>query len=304
MVLMGVGIIILLLICLVIISISIRKTKQQHKAFHLNKKHKEVNILPERRAQIEKAILRALDENNFEVYYQPVFSKFDELKAAEALVRLRDPECGEILPEEFIPIAIQMGKMNEIGLQVFEQVADFIHQNDMEALGLNYVEVNVSLAECLEPDLPQNLMAILEAHNVPKGMINLQISEEALVGMHADLLHNMHAMNEEGVNFSLDDYGSSSITLACIMTLPFQFVKIDKSVLWTAIENRSAMEAFRASINTLKDFSVKIVVEGVETREMAEHLKRLGCDYLQGFYYAKPLNVKDFKDFCLTMDKA
>lgn len=301
---MGVGIIILLLICLVIISISIRKTKQQHKAFHLNKKHKEVNILPERRAQIEKAILRALDENNFEVYYQPVFSKFDELKAAEALVRLRDPECGEILPEEFIPIAIQMGKMNEIGLQVFEQVADFIHQNDMEALGLNYVEVNVSLAECLEPDLPQNLMAILEAHNVPKGMINLQISEEALVGMHADLLHNMHAMNEEGVNFSLDDYGSSSITLACIMTLPFQFVKIDKSVLWTAIENRSAMEAFRASINTLKDFSVKIVVEGVETREMAEHLKRLGCDYLQGFYYAKPLNVKDFKDFCLTMDKA
>ena len=197
-----------------------------------------------------------------------------------------------------------MGKMNEIGLQVFEQVADFIHQNDMEALGLNYVEVNVSLAECLEPDLPQNLMAILEAHNVPKGMINLQISEEALVGMHADLLHNMHAMNEEGVNFSLDDYGSSSITLAYIMTLPFQFVKIDKSVLWTAIENRSAMEAFRASINTLKDFSVKIVVEGVETREMAEHLKRLGCDYLQGFYYAKPLNVKDFKDFCLTMDKA
>lgn len=304
MVLMGVGIIILLLICLVIISISIRKTKQQHKAFHLNKKHKEVNILPERRAQIEKAILRALDENNFEVYYQPVFSKFDELKAAEALVRLRDPECGEILPEEFIPIAIQMGKMNEIGLQVFEQVADFIHQNDMEALGLNYVEVNVSLAECLEPDLPQNLMAILEAHNVPKGMINLQISEEALVGMHADLLHNMHAMNEEGVNFSLDDYGSSSITLAYIMTLPFQFVKIDKSVLWTAIENRSAMEAFRASINTLKDFSVKIVVEGVETREMAERLKRLGCDYLQGFYYAKPLNVKDFKDFCLTMDKA
>lgn len=301
---MGVGIIILLLICLVIISISIRKTKQQHKAFHLNKKHKEVNILPERRAQIEKAILRALDENNFEVYYQPVFSKFDELKAAEALVRLRDPECGEILPEEFIPIAIQMGKMNEIGLQVFEQVADFIHQNDMEALGLNYVEVNVSLAECLEPDLPQNLMAILEAHNVPKGMINLQISEEALVGMHADLLHNMHAMNEEGVNFSLDDYGSSSITLAYIMTLPFQFVKIDKSVLWTAIENRSAMEAFRASINTLKDFSVKIVVEGVETREMAERLKRLGCDYLQGFYYAKPLNVKDFKDFCLTMDKA
>lgn len=301
---MGVGIIILLLICLVIISISIRKTKQQHKAFHLNKKHKEVNILPERRAQIEKAILRALDENNFEVYYQPVFSKFDELKAAEALVRLRDSECGEILPEEFIPIAIQMGKMNEIGLQVFEQVADFIHQNDMEALGINYVEVNVSLAECLEPDLPQNLMAILEAHNVPKGMINLQISEEALVGMHADLLHNMHAMNEEGVNFSLDDYGSSSITLAYIMTLPFQFVKIDKSVLWTAIENRSAMEAFRASVNTLKDFSVKIVVEGVETREMAEHLKRLGCDYLQGFYYAKPLNVKDFKDFCLTMDKA
>lgn len=301
---MGVGIIILLLICLVIISISIRKTKQQHKAFHLNKKHKEVNILPERRVQIEKAILRALDENNFEVYYQPVFSKFDELKAAEALVRLRDSECGEILPEEFIPIAIQMGKMNEIGLQVFEQVADFIHQNDMEALGINYVEVNVSLAECLEPDLPQNLMAILEAHNVPKGMINLQISEEALVGMHADLLHNMHAMNEEGVNFSLDDYGSSSITLAYIMTLPFQFVKIDKSVLWTAIENRSAMEAFRASVNTLKDFSVKIVVEGVETREMAEHLKRLGCDYLQGFYYAKPLNVKDFKDFCLTMDKA
>lgn len=301
---MGVGIIILLFICLIIISIRLRKTQQQHKSFRLGKKHKETVVLPERREQIEKAVLWALDEKKFEVYYQPVFSKFDELKAAEALVRLYDAELGEILPEEFIPIAVEMGKMNEIGRLVFEQVAHFIHHNDMEKLGLKYVEINLSLPECIEPELPQKLLSVLEEYEVPKGMINLQISEEILAGMHADLLHNMHAMNEEGVNFSLDDYGSSSVTLAYIMTLPFQFVKIDKSVLWAALKNKSAMEAFKASINTLKDFSIKIVVEGVETKEMADHLKRLGCDYLQGFYYARPLSAKDFKDFCLTMDKA
>lgn len=303
MMLMGVGIIVLLVICLVVISTNVPSPKGQQKAFRMKKADSQEEMLPERRKQIKQAVLKALETEGFEVYYQPIFSKFDELKAAEALVRLSDLECGKIEPEEFIPVALEMGKMGEIGELVLRKVAEFISDNDMETLGLNYVEINLSLAECIEPELPRKLANVLETYHVPKEMINLQISEKVLAGMHVNLLQNMCEMNEAGINFSLDDYGSSAVTLAYIMTLPFQFVKIDKNVLWTAIENKSAMDAFQANINTLKDFSVKIVVEGVETREMADCLKKLGCDYLQGFYYARPLDTKEFKEFCLAMHK-
>lgn len=293
-------VIIIFLICLVSGIIVIRNNCKKQSVFRMNK----LNISAERKNEIREAIERALEKQTFEVYYQPVFSKFDEIKAAEALLRLTDEKYGEIEPDEFIPVAIEMEKMQEIGLFVIDTVARFIGDNDMERLGIRYIEVNLSVAECQNADLAKHISEILNRYEIDKSMINLQISEKSLAKHHSVLVDNMHKLNETGVNFSLDDYGSNAITLAYIMTLPFQFVKIDRSVLWAALEDKTAMQIFGASIDTLKDFSMRIVVEGVESKETADNLKKLGCDYLQGYYYAKPLCAKDFKDFCLTLDKA
>lgn len=291
---------IIFLICLVSGFLVIRNNLKKQSVFRKNK----INISAERKNEIKQALERAMKKQAFEVYYQPVFSKFDEIKAAEALLRLNDEEYGEISPEEFIPVAIECGKMQEIGFMVLDTVARFIRDNDMEQLGIQYIEVNLSADECQNQELAEQVQQILNRYDIDKSMINLQISEKTLVEHHSVLIHNMQALNEIGVNFSLDDYGSNSITLAYIMTFPFQFVKIDRSVLWAALEDNAAMQIFGASIDTLKDFSMRIVVEGVESKEAADNLKRLGCDYLQGYYYAKPLCSKDFKDFCLTLDKA
>lgn len=267
------------------------------------KKLEEQRLALQKKEEIKSIISIALRENQFVVYFQPVFSKFDEIKAAEALVRIKSEDYGEVYPEEFIPIAEEMGCMIDIGRCVLQQIARFIEMHDMDELGIQYIEMNVSVSECANPDFAADFLEVLQMYHIDYKYINIQIPEIALSKNRANLVENMSALNEAGVNFSLDDYGTSQVTLAYLMTLPFQFVKIDRSVLWAATKNRNSLDVLKASINTLKDFSMKIVVEGVESRDMAELLKKLGCDYLQGYYYSKPLPYQEFEDFCLTMDK-
>ena len=107
----------------------------------------------------------------------------------------------------------------------------------------------------------------------------------------------MQKINEMGITFSLDDYGTGYSTITYMMTMPFKIVKIDKSILWSSFENEKAMIALCASINMIKDMEMEIVVEGIETEEMANKLSELGCEYLQGFYFSRPLPKEEFLEF-------
>ena len=107
----------------------------------------------------------------------------------------------------------------------------------------------------------------------------------------------MDVLMEKGIRFSLDDYGTGASALTYIITFPFEIVKIDRDVLWTAMASEHAMMALCASINMIKDMHMKIVVEGVESKEAAEKLKKMGCDYLQGYYFAKPLPEQQFMEY-------
>ena len=137
----------------------------------------------------------------------------------------------------------------------------------------------------------------MKKYKVDCTQINLEITETALAQNHEILAANMKKVNEMGVTFSLDDYGTGYSTITYMMTLPFKIVKIDKSILWSSFQNEKAMIALCASINMIKDMDMEIVVEGVESEEMATKLAELGCDYLQGFYFSKPLPEKQFKEY-------
>lgn len=245
--------------------------------------------------EIEQAIDRALLQTSFEVYYQPIYSVTEErVVAAEALLRMHDDEMGFVSPEEFIPIAEKNGKIIEIGHVVLEQVCQFLQKENVKEQGIQYIEVNLSAIECLSENLPEDIQEILERYGVDSSQINLEITETALANNQTVLAENMSKINELGVTFSLDDYGTGYSTISYIMKFPFHIVKIDKSILWTAFENERAMIALCASVNMIKDMNMKIVVEGVESEEMARELKMLGCDYLQGFYYSRPLPKEEF----------
>lgn len=248
--------------------------------------------------EIEKAIDRALQHTNFDVYYQPIFSTSEgKIVAAEALLRMYDEEMGFVSPEEFIPIAEKNGKIIEIGHLVLESVCRFLQKEDIQKYGIRYIEVNLSVIECMQDNLLEELEFILQKYHVDCSQINLEITETALAQNQETLVENMKKISEMGITFSLDDYGTGYSTITYMMMLPFKIVKIDKSILWSSFENEKAMIALCASINMIKDMGMEIVVEGVESEEMADKLAELGCDFLQGFYFSRPLPEGEFLKF-------
>lgn len=248
--------------------------------------------------EIDDALERALKADSFEVYYQPIYGILeDSIIACEALIRLKDSKLGQINPEEFIPIAEKSGKILEIGKCVIRKVCLFLNDDEIKNLDLKYVEINLSIQECMQRDLTNKIMDILAEYNISPNRINLEIRESALENKEPILQDNLETLSEAGFSISLDEYGTGYSTLTYVMTLPFNFVKIDRNLLWNAMESSKAMYALCASINMLKDMDTKIVVAGVETEQMVDTLKSLKCDYLQGFYFAKPMPAIDFIDY-------
>lgn len=260
---------------------------------------REICISNERYKTIEAAIERTLENpKSFKVYYQPIYSiKENKVVAAEALLRLFDVELGEIPTEEFVYVAEKNGKIIELGQNVLRQVCEFLQRQTKESFEIRYIQINLSIFESLREELPYEMEEILAEYGIEPEKINLEIKESALKKKDNVLTRNMEKLLEKGVHFSLDDYGTGASALTYIINFPFQIVKIDRDVLWNAMEDEHAMMALCASINMIKDMNMKIVVEGVESQEVAERLKKMGCDFLQGYYFSKPMPEEEFLDY-------
>ena len=217
--------------------------------------------------------------------------------SAEALIRLWDEHLGYIPPDEFIPMAEQNGMIIEIGEIVFRQVCAFIQNHNLDSLGIDYIEVNLSFVQCMQENLAQQLVSIMKEYNVAPNRINFEITETAGSVKADTLRRNMDKLIEIGSAFSMDDYGTGFSTADYLAHLPLQIVKIDKSILWSAMEKPEAFIILRHTVEMLKDLRKKIIVEGVETQEMVDILTKMHCDYLQGYLYSKPLPEEDYIAF-------
>lgn len=256
----------------------------------------ELNYLVHR-LEIEKAIQNALTSKGFEVYYQPTFHIDGMIHGAEALVRLNAPQLGFISPEEFIPIAEQMGVIDDIDDYVLDCVCDFLHSGIPMANGMESINVNLSVIQCMRPGFVQKILKIVEGHKVDKEMINFEITESVAASDYKILSGVIKELKGSGFMFSMDDYGTGYSNMSAMFSLDFDIVKIDNSILWGAFESRQGMVILEKSVDMIRSMGQKILVEGVETAEQADLLKRLGVDFLQGFYFSKPLQKGDFIAF-------
>ncbi len=139
----------------------------------------------------------------------------------------------------------------------------------------------------------------MKKYSVKSEQINLEITETAAAENLQIVSDNIHNLHQNGINLSLDDYGTGYSNINYIMDMPFEIVKIDKSVLWSSLTNEKAMIAMRSSISMIKEMGMKILVEGVETQEMIDLLTALHCDYLQGFFYSKPIPAEKFEQYMI-----
>lgn len=256
----------------------------------LNEKRRETKVI--------HAMKSAIRHNSFDVYYQPIYSvREKKFISAEALIRLKDKELGFISPDEFIPLAERNGMITEIGEIVFRKVCDFLNSGEADGIGLQYIEVNLSAVQCMQENLSQRLTEIMKERSIPADRINFEITETARTMNEPVLRKNMTALIDEGSSFSMDDYGTGFSTANYLISLPMKIVKIDKSILWPAMENEDAFTILRHTVSMLRSLNKEIVVEGVETEKMAQLLSEMGCDFLQGYLYSKPIPKDDFVAF-------
>ena len=255
----------------------------------------ELVSLRRREAKILSIMRKSIDNDLFEVYYQPIYSvKEDNYHSAEALIRLRDPELGFISPEEFIPMAEKNGMIVSIGEQVFRKVCKMISEEKIWEKGISFIEVNLSAVQCMEERLHDKLFGIMDEYGVPYECINLEITETATVVSKEVLWNNMQQFIDDSIFFSLDDYGMGYSNLSNVIKYPFNIIKIDKSMIWMAEHDERALKALEHTIAMVKDMDMSIVAEGVETKELVELLEKLGCDYFQGFYFSRPVPQDEF----------
>ena len=241
---------------------------------------------------IKKALEKALEEYRVEVFLQPLIdSKSGKVIAAEALARIRDENNNLIPPGLFIPIAEKNGHINDLGEQVFIRVCRFIRDNNLDALGLSWINVNLSPIQCMSNGLAANFSRILKEYNIPASRIHLEITEQSMVD-YSLIKTQIDGLSSSGFRLSLDDYGSGYSNLTRVKRYPFENIKIDMEIVWDYFNARDHL--LPTLIHAFKEMNFTITAEGIENREMADEFRRIGCDYLQGYYYSKPLPITDF----------
>lgn len=243
-------------------------------------------------------IHRAIKDDRVEVFYQPIYStKHKRFTSAEALVRVRAEDGSIIPPGVFIDIVEKTNLIIKIGQVVFRKVCQFIAENDMEALGMEYIEVNLSVIQCEYHSLAMDYIKIMKEYGIDTKYINLEITESASIDSKQILLGNMNKLISHGITFSLDDFGTGQSNLNYIMEMPVSLVKFDRDMINAYFENGKSQFIMRAAMSMIKGIELKIVAEGVETEEQFNILSELGIDYIQGYYFSKPLPHGEFLEF-------
>ena len=239
---------------------------------------------------------RAFAKNKFEMYYQPIYDFADKkYHSAEALIRLTDDEYGRIPPSIFIPAAEKNGVILKIGDFVLESVFKFVSENDIQKLGLQYIEINLSVAQCLQLNLLDKIFELQQKYKVSPSNINFEITETTY-GDNERIKQNIKKLVQMGYSFSLDDYGTGYSNIQRTVQLPLSLIKIDKSLV-DEIVNEQGHSIVKNTIAMMKDIKKSVLAEGVETKEQLDLLREMGCDYIQGFYFSKPLPMDDFVSF-------
>ncbi len=250
-----------------------------------------------RQAMVQQSLLSHLERNDLTIVYQPIVrASTKEVVGAEALTRIYDEKMGEIKPSEFIPIAESSGKIGELSVQVLEKVFQFAAGGGMEQNHFEWVNVNLSPLNCLNKNLPEILMGLVEKTGVNPEIIHLEITEEAMIDP-AVLEMQIQTLKEKGFQFVLDDYGSGYANQSRAMRYPFTNIKLDMEIIQDYFDSYNSL--LPATIDMFRRNGYSITAEGIETEDMVKRLTHLGADYLQGYYFSKPLKERELNQWTI-----
>ncbi len=275
-----------------------RWKNQEHTLSNFRRIDKEFVVQMQQEKAMELMLEQAMKEDRIEVFYQPIYStKHHRFVSAEALVRMRDTEGRLVPPAAFIPVAERNGKILQLGEIVFDKVCRFFTRQHLEQCGMHYIEVNLSVVQCSYEKLAEDYISIMTKYRIRPEYINLEITESGSMSAKKTLLGNMHTLQEFGVRFSLDDFGTGQSNLNYIVDMPIDIVKFDREMSQAFFRDEKARYVMNAAMQMIQGMQLKIVSEGIEDEEQYRKMESLGIDYIQGYYFSKPLPETEFVEF-------
>ena len=258
----------------------------------------DLNRLSQDRLILEAQLLRAIDGDELEVWYQPKISiRNGRVKGVEALVRWRHPEHGLLMPGRFIPLAEETGIIEQMDLWVLRKVCERAHYWHANGKPLPPVAVNLSANQLGRPDLVDALSSILAQTGAVPDMLELEITETAVMRDPERAVAVMEALKGMGMHLAIDDFGMGHSSLGYLKRFPVDSLKIDRTFVKDLPHDRDDIAITRAIIAMAHSLQVGVVAEGVERRDQFEVLRAEGCDQFQGFLCQPALREEDLMRF-------
>lgn len=255
------------------------------------------------RLQLELELRHALDQDHLLLYYQPIVNLEKlQIEGFEALIRWQDPEQGMILPSKFIPIAEETGLVVAIDTLALMMACRQLQQWQAQfpQAALQFVSVNLSTRHFQRPELVDQIAAVLQQTTLPPACLKLEITETVLMEDTDSALAKLRDLRQLGVQISLDDFGTGFSSLSYIHRFPLDTLKIDRSFITDLHQRQESSSIVGAIVALAKSLNLKVVAEGIEHRDHLSQLKRLSCEYGQGYLFARPLSVRQIDQLLVS----
>lgn len=246
---------------------------------------------------ITDAMEKALENGEFLVYYQPKYSLNDDrMSGAEALVRWVHPEWGFMNPGEFIPLFEKNGFIPRLDKYIWEQVCIKLREWKEKGYGLLPVSVNISRADVYHLDLADTLLTITQKYGVNPELLHLEITESAYADNPNQIIATVDNLRKLGFIVEMDDFGSGYSSLNMLNQMEIDVLKLDMEFIRNEMTKPSNQSILRFVVGMAHWMNLSVVAEGVESKAQVDRLREIGCDYVQGYYFAKPMPVNEFED--------
>lgn len=262
---------------------------------------KEMQARSTRTLLLENALHDAIDANELSLNLQPQMDlKTGQVVAAEVLLRWHSHKLGTVSPAEFIPIAEDTGQILAIGEWVLRETVKLLKQWLEQGITPVRLAVNLSVVQFRTQDLPTLIGKILDEHQVPPHLLEVELTERGAMTNPDRAIETMRAFDYMGVQTSIDDFGTGYSSLSYLQRFPIYKLKIDQSFIRNMTTDANDYAIVSAIITLAQQLGMRTIAEGVETKEQLELLQQLECDKIQGYYLSRPIPPREFKDHFLT----
>ncbi|QCR32204.1 bifunctional diguanylate cyclase/phosphodiesterase [Lysinibacillus sp. SGAir0095] len=258
----------------------------------------ELNTDANRLILLDSEIRRAIENRDFELYYQPkVNVKQNKIIGFEALVRWKSEKLGFVSPAEFIPYAEETGLIIPISEIILDKACEELVTLNEAGYTKLPISINISSIHFQQTNFLESIQKILERNNTSAQNFEIEVTERTVMNNDMDTISKLVRLKQLGFKISIDDFGTGYSSLSYLVRFPVDYLKIDKSFIQHIVHLADKQAIVDAIIQMAHRLNMKVIAEGVESIQQLNQLNQMGCDYIQGYYYSKPVPMEELIDF-------